>query len=148
MSVNPWQTLYHCWLFKFRFVFLFLFAFTFVYSLIAAVILSVKNYRNSFLLLYISPERPLLRKKLLRILNLSGFGDWMMLYLIARNTDRVVFGQVCCHIQIWIRFWSSSYPILNQCIMSKKITWQSEQFVASGKNCVFTTNFNSNYILV
>ena len=77
-----------------RFVFLFLAAFTIVYSMSAAVILSIKNFRNKFLILYLSPERPLLRKKLIRILNLSGFGDWMMLYMIARNTDRVVFGQV------------------------------------------------------
>lgn len=44
--------------------------------------------------LYISPERPDLRAKLSRILDLTQFGDWMMLYLIAKNTDRVIFGQV------------------------------------------------------
>ena len=77
-----------------RFVFLFLGAFTLIYSLAAGVVLSVKSFRNNFLVLYLSPERNLLRKKLIRILNLSGFGDWMMLYILARNTDRVVFGQV------------------------------------------------------
>jgi len=45
--------------------------------------------------MYISSKDLQLQKKIAVIINLSGFGDWMMLYMLARNTDRVTFGQVC-----------------------------------------------------
>ena len=88
------------WNLKPRLVFLFLGTFTVFYSVTVAIVLGFKEIRNGFLLLYLSPERPVLRKKLNRILSLSGFGDWMMLYLIARNTDRVVFGQVNIQLRL------------------------------------------------
>jgi hypothetical protein len=43
---------------------------------------------------YISPLRPDLQNKLKAILASSGFGDWMLLYMLARNTDKVIFSEV------------------------------------------------------
>lgn len=38
-----------------------------------------------------SPTREDLRNKLRAILRMTEFGDWMMLYMIAKNVDRVTF---------------------------------------------------------
>ncbi len=50
-------------------------------------------------MLYISPKRPNTRRKLSQLLDLTGFGDWMVLFQIARNTDRVVFGEVVDYVK-------------------------------------------------
>ena len=65
-----------------------------VYSIIGSVIMLSRDFRKSFLCIYILPSRKDLKKRLCRILDMTGFGDWMMFYMIAKNIDRVVFTQV------------------------------------------------------
>lgn len=76
------------------FVFLFLSVFTLIHHTIALIIICFPKLRKSFLCLYLSPERRDQKKKLSKILDLTEFGDWMMLYMLAKNTDRVIFGQI------------------------------------------------------
>ncbi|XP_059080250.1 innexin inx2-like [Tigriopus californicus] len=76
------------------FLFLFLSVFTLIHHTIAFIIMSSRSIRNSFICLYISPERKDQKKKLKKILEMTQFGDWMMLYMLAKNTDRVIFGQI------------------------------------------------------
>ena len=44
--------------------------------------------------MYVSPERKDLRRKLTRILRKTSWGDWLMLFMLAKNTDRVTFSQI------------------------------------------------------
>ena len=76
------------------FLFVCLGIFVIFFSLIGSIIMLSRDFRKSFLCLYIIPERKDLKKKLCRILDMTGFGDWMMYYLIAKNIDPVVFTQI------------------------------------------------------
>ncbi|TRY68309.1 hypothetical protein TCAL_03015 [Tigriopus californicus] len=76
------------------FLFLFLGVFTLIHHTIAVIIMSSRCIRNSFICLYISPKRKDQKKNLKKILEMTKFGDWMMLYLLAKNTDMVIFGQI------------------------------------------------------
>jgi hypothetical protein len=76
------------------FVFFGLAIFTLIHHLIASIIIVIPGLRCKFLTAFISPERQDMRRKLHRILKLTSFGDWLMLYMLAKNTDRVIFGQV------------------------------------------------------
>ena len=64
------------------------------FTLIGGIIIVSRDLRKSFLCFYILPERKDMKRKLCRILDLTGFGDWMMFYLLAKNVDRVVFTQI------------------------------------------------------
>ena len=68
--------------------------FVIFYTLIGGIIMMNRDLRKSFLLLYILPDRKDMKRKLSRILDLTGFGDWMIFYLLAKNVDRVVFTQI------------------------------------------------------
>lgn len=58
-----------------------------------------RGLRKRYLLLFVSPDREATRRKLSQLLDLTGFGDWLVLLLIARNTDRVVFGEVVDYLR-------------------------------------------------
>ncbi len=57
-----------------------------------------RDLRKKYLMLYVSPDRLATRKKLSQLLDLTGFGDWVMFLLFARNTDRVVFSELIEYI--------------------------------------------------
>ena len=47
--------------------------------------------RNKFLVNWILPKRKDSKVALWAVLNKVGFGDWLLLYMIARNIDRALF---------------------------------------------------------
>ena len=65
-----------------------------IYTLLQIVLLLTPPLRSWLLELYIVPSRRDMKRKLRRILKLTGFGDWKMLYMIAVNLDRVIFTAV------------------------------------------------------
>jgi len=65
-----------------------------LYALVEIVLLSCPPLRKRLLLTYVLPDRPELKRKLTRILNMTGFGDWMMMYMMAVNLDRVMFTDI------------------------------------------------------
>ena len=76
------------------FLFVCLGTFILLFSLVGSIILLSPDFRKSLLCLYILPERKDLKRKLCRILDMTSFGDWMMYFLVAKNTDRVIFSQM------------------------------------------------------
>ena len=56
-------------------------------------------FRTWVLMLYVSPDRKDLRRKLNRILKLTSWGDWLMLFMLAKNTDRVTFSQILINVK-------------------------------------------------
>ena len=73
--------------------------FTIIYSIIALFILSLPTVRYQFLCIYLSPKRKALRKKLCRILDMTSIGDWLMLYMLAKNLNRVTFSDVIDNVK-------------------------------------------------
>ena len=76
------------------FLFMSLGLFMLGYGLVCTMILFSADFRCSYLNRYVLAGRKDMKRKLTRILTLTGFGDWMMLLLIAKNTDQVIFTQI------------------------------------------------------
>merc|ERR1712200_253225 len=50
-----------------------------------------KEIRNAFLCKFVLPQYPEKRARLRKVVDTLKFGDWLVLYLIARNIDRALF---------------------------------------------------------
>ena len=60
------------------------------------------------------------RRKLCQLLDRTGFGDWMVFFMLARNTDRVLFGELVDYVKFPDWDWEQeptdehNYAILRQ----------------------------------
>ena len=72
---------------------------TIVHHVISAVIILSPFLRKKVLALYLSKDRKDLRWKLNRILDMTSIGDWLMLFMLAKNTDRGIYSEVIHEIK-------------------------------------------------
>jgi len=85
------------------FVFLSLLVMTIIEQIIWIFFVMNQRYRNKFLLRWVLRDQEHqshkeARAQLRRTLRKIGFGDWLLLYMIARNIDRAVFTAVASNI--------------------------------------------------
>ena len=57
-------------------------------------IILMPELRKNFLSICIMDSRTDLKQKLSRILDMTSFGDWLMLYMIAKNVDKLTFTEL------------------------------------------------------
>ena len=76
------------------FLFIGLGFFVVLFTVVGGIVICSRDFRKAYLSLYILPDRKDMKLKLSRILDMTGFGDWMMYYLLAKNIDRVIFTQI------------------------------------------------------
>eukprot|EP00090_Calanus_glacialis_P017363 TRINITY_DN27054_c0_g1_i1.p1 TRINITY_DN27054_c0_g1~~TRINITY_DN27054_c0_g1_i1.p1 ORF type:complete len:398 (+),score=116.55 TRINITY_DN27054_c0_g1_i1:132-1325(+) len=73
------------------FIFIPLFFLTVIEQVIWLFFVFNRRYRNKFLVAWILPKRKESKVAMWAVLNKIGFGDWLLLYMIARNIDRALF---------------------------------------------------------
>lgn len=73
--------------------------FTYIHHVIAAVIILSHSLRKKILAFYLVKDRKDLHRKLFRILDMTSIGDWLMLFMIAKNTDSVTFSELINEIK-------------------------------------------------
>lgn len=73
--------------------------FTSIHHLISSMIILTPFLRKAFLSLYIMRGRHDLRRKLHRICDLISYGDWLVLYMLAKNTNQVTFSEIIMSIK-------------------------------------------------
>ena len=82
------------------FMFMTLGIFTLIHHLIASIIILTPELRKNLLSMYIKDSRMDLKRKLSRMLDMTSFGDWLMLYMIAKNLDQVTFSE----LMDWLKY--------------------------------------------
>ena len=73
--------------------------FTSIHHLISSIIIVTPFLRKAFLSLYIMRGRQDLRRKLHKICDLISYGDWLVLYMLAKNTNQVTFSEIIMSIK-------------------------------------------------
>ena len=76
------------------FMFMGLGLFTLIHHLVSSIIILTPELRKNFLSTYILDSRTDLKRKLSRILDMTSYGDWLMLYMIAKNIDKLTFTEL------------------------------------------------------
>ena len=69
-----------------------------IYLLSKTLFFKFEIFRNKFLVNWILPKRKDSKVALWAVLNKVGFGDWLLLYMIARNIDRALFTSLADNI--------------------------------------------------
>ena len=72
---------------------------TLSHHLVSSIIILTPGLRRKVLCLYLKKNRPDLRRKLTRLLDMTSYGDWLMLFMLAKNTDAVIFSEVVDEIK-------------------------------------------------
>merc|ERR1711973_230861 len=73
--------------------------FTLIHHIVAAIIILTPPLRKKILAWYMFKDRRDLHRKLSRLLDMTSIGDWLMLYMLAKNTDQVTFTELINHIK-------------------------------------------------
>ena len=73
--------------------------FTVLHHLVASMIILTPALRKAYLALYLMRGHDKLRKKLFRICDMTSFGDWLVMFMLAKNTNRVTFSELVMTIK-------------------------------------------------